>query len=69
MVEVHEVVVDGVLRGVSRVGSQNFLHVVGRAPAAGGGVYARDVVKNKRLKKTRQTHTHTHKHGGGDAGD
>lgn len=49
VVEVHEVVVDRVLRGVLLVFSKNALHVIWVAPATGRCVHARHVVQDERL--------------------
>lgn len=50
MVVVHEMVVDGVLRGILRVLPQYPLHVVGIAPPTHCGVHTGNVVQNKGLR-------------------
>lgn len=59
MVEVHEVVVDGVLRDVLRVASEYLLHVGGVAPAPDCSINARNVVQDEGLRIQKQNTTKT----------
>ena len=54
VVEVHEMVVDRVLRRVLSVASEDLLHVAGVAPAPGSGVHARNVVQDERLHREKK---------------
>lgn len=51
MVVVHEVVVEGVLRGVFGVLSEDASHIVGGTPSPHSSVHAGNVVQDERLSR------------------